>query len=235
MRTAVLRDGRLQRLDTHRQHNTAASPYPCFDLTSHPMPTDLPPTTLPAPDVGAVRLLTRTFFHRGRVFDISHDAIQLSSGARLELDVIHHLGGAAVLPVFDNDDVLLIHQYRHPAGQVLLEVPAGRLELGEDPEAAARRELAEETGYQAAELTFVTQFYALPGYSTEVLYCFLATELTPGTQRLDADEDIRTVRMPFATARTLVYHGGIVDAKTMMTILFVDALRQAGALPGERQ
>lgn len=184
------------------------------------------------PDVGAVRLLSRTFFHRGRVFDTSHDAVQLASGARLELDVIHHLGGAAVLPLFDNDDVLLIRQYRHPAGRVLLEAPAGRLELGEDPETAARRELVEETGYQANTLTFVTKFYALPGYSTEVLYCFLAAGLTPGPQRLDADEDIRTVRMPFAEARALVHNGGIMDAKTMMTILFVDALRHTGAPQG---
>ncbi len=185
-------------------------------------------------DVSAVRLLSRTFFHRGRVFDISCDALQLASGARLELDVIHHLGGAAVLPVFDNDDVLLIQQYRHPAGQVLLEAPAGRLELGEDPETAARRELAEETGYQAARLTFIAKFYALPGYSAEMLHCFLATGLTPGAPRPDADEDIRAVRMPFAAARALVDNGGIIDAKTMMTILFADARRRDGAPLGGR-
>jgi ADP-ribose pyrophosphatase len=183
------------------------------------------PTNPNQPDVGAVRLLSRTFFHRGRVFETSHDAIELASGARLELDVIHHLGGAAVLPLFENDDVLLIRQYRHPAGQVLLEAPAGRLEPGEAPEAAAHRELREETGYQASTLTFVTKFYALPGYSTEILYCFLATGLTPGPQSLDTDEDIRTIRLPFAEARNLVYQGGIVDAKTMMTILLVDAMR----------
>ncbi len=184
-------------------------------------------------DVGAVRLLSRTFFHRGRVFETSHDAIELASGARLELDVIHHPGGAAVLPLFENDDVLLIRQYRHPAGQVLLEAPAGRLEPGEAPEAAAHRELREETGYQASTLTFVTQFYALPGYSTEVLYCFLATGLTPGPQSLDTDEDIRTVRLPFSEARKLVHQGGIVDAKTMMTILLVDAMRHGqAAFPG---
>ena len=187
------------------------------------------PTNPNQPDVGAVRLLSRTFFHRGRVFETSHDAIELASGARLELDVIHHLGGAAVLPLFENDDVLLIRQYRHPAGQVLLEAPAGRLEPGEAPAAAAHRELREETGYQASTLTFVTKFYALPGYSTEILYCFLATGLTPGPQRLDTDEDIRTVRLPFAEARNLVYQGGIVDAKTMMTILLVDAMRHGQA------
>lgn len=146
-------------------------------------------------------------FHRGRVFETSHDAIELASGARLELDVIHHLGGAAVLPLFENDDVVLIRQYRHPAGQVLLEAPAGRLEPGEAPAAAAHRELREETGYQASTLTFVTKFYALPGYSTEILYCFLATGLTPGPQSLDTDEDIRTIRLPFAEARNLVYQG----------------------------
>ncbi|MCS7081105.1 MAG: NUDIX hydrolase [Chloracidobacterium sp.] len=191
-------------------------------------------STIYQPDVGAVRLLSRTFFHRGRVFDTSHDAIQLASGARLEMDVIHHLGGAAVLPLFDNDDVLLIRQYRHPAGQVLLEAPAGRLELGEDPEAAARRELVEETGYQAAQLTFITKFYALPGYSTEVLYCFLAAGLTPGPQRLDADEDIRIVRLPFTEALRLVHTGAIMDAKTMITILLVDVMRHNGALPDGR-
>ncbi|MFQ3580599.1 NUDIX hydrolase [Chloracidobacterium validum] len=187
------------------------------------------------PDVGAVRLLSRTFFHRGRVFETSHDAIQLASGVRLELDVIHHLGGAAVLPIFDNDDVLLIRQYRHPAGQVLLEAPAGRLELGEVPEAAARRELLEETGYQAETFTFVTKFYALPGYSTEVLYCFSATGLTPGAQCLDADEDIRTVRLPLAEALSLVHRGGIVDAKTMMTLLLVDAQRRESAFSAEQR
>ncbi|OYT69917.1 MAG: ADP-ribose pyrophosphatase [Chloracidobacterium sp. CP2_5A] len=186
------------------------------------------------PDVGAARLLSRAFFYRGRVFEMSHDAVRLASGARLEMDVIHHPGGAAVLPLFDNDDVLLVRQYRHPAGQALLEAPAGRLELGEDPEAAARRELAEETGYQAERLTFLTKFYALPGYSAEVLYCFLAAGLAPGTQRLDADEDIRVVRLPFAEALALVYSGGICDAKTMMTILFAGALRRDGARPDKR-
>jgi len=193
----------------------------------------------PPSDVGAVRLLSRTVFHRGHVFETSHDAIELASGARLELDVIHHPGGAAVLPLFENDDVLLIRQYRHPAGQVLLEAPAGRLEAGEAPEVAALRELREETGYQASALTFVTKFYALPGYSTEVLYCFLATGLTPGPQNLDRDEDIRLVRMPFTKARELVYQGDILDAKTMITLLLVDAMRQgrttAPVLPSRSQ
>ncbi len=171
------------------------------------------------------RLLEQTFFHRGRVFDTSHDIVELPSGIRLELDVIHHNGGAAVLPMFENGDVLLVKQYRHPAEEELLEIPAGRLEAGEDPAIAAERELEEETGFRAARIEFVTQFYALPGYSREILYCYVATGLTPGKLNLDDDEDIATIRLPFAKALELVRTGGIKDAKSMMTILLVNAER----------
>jgi ADP-ribose pyrophosphatase len=167
------------------------------------------------------KLISHEFFHRGRVFDASHDIVELPSGVRLELDVIHHNGGAAVLPLFENGDVLLVEQYRHPAREVLLEIPAGHLEAGEDPLAAAARELEEETGWRAAHIDFVTRFYALPGYSNEILHCFVATGLTPGERRLDDDEDIHTLRIPFADALARIENGQIKDAKSMMTLLLM--------------
>ncbi|HNB74293.1 MAG TPA: NUDIX hydrolase, partial [Acidobacteriota bacterium] len=166
------------------------------------------------------RLLDQTFLHRGRVFDVSHDSIELESGLRAEIDIVHHNGGAAVLPLFENGDVLLVKQYRHPATEVLTEIPAGRLEPGEDPLLAAERELEEETGWKAGKIEFLTKFYALPGYSTEVLYCYLATDLTPGTTQLDEDEEIHLLRVPFAEALRMVEAGEIKDAKTMMSVLF---------------
>lgn len=167
------------------------------------------------------KLLNREFLHRGRVFDLSHDVVELPSGLEIKIDVVHHNGGAAVLPRFDNGDVLLIRQYRHPADQVLIEIPAGRLEPGEDPELAARRELEEETGWKAGTIQFVTKFYALPGYSREVLYCYVAADLTPSRQNLDHDEEIDTLRVPLSEAVKMVERGEIQDAKTMMTLLFV--------------
>ncbi|MBX7218344.1 MAG: NUDIX hydrolase [Blastocatellia bacterium] len=167
------------------------------------------------------KLLSHNQFHQGRVFNVAHDVIELESGLQIAIDVVYHNGGAAVLPLFDNGDVLLIQQYRHPANQVLTEIPAGRLEPGEDPQLAALRELEEETGWRAGKIKPVTQFYALPGYSTEVLYCFVATELTPGTKQLDHDEEIHTLRVPLTEAVAMVERGEIKDAKTMMTLLLV--------------
>lgn len=172
------------------------------------------------------KLLKQEFLHRGRVFDVSHDVIELPSGLQIEIDVVHHNGGAAVLPLLDNGDVFLIQQYRHPAQQILTEIPAGRLEPGEDPQLAALRELEEETGWCAGKIELVTRFYALPGYSSEVLYCFVATELSPGKAHFDEDEEIHLIQLPLEEALRMIERGEIQDAKTMMTLLLV--ARQKG-------
>ncbi len=166
-------------------------------------------------------LLNQVFLHHGRVFQLSRDAVRLPGGLEIDIDIIHHNGGAAVLPMFDNGDVLLIRQYRHAAEQYLIEIPAGRVEPGESPIVTAERELEEETGWKAGKIEPVTQFYGLPGYSREVLYCFVATDLTPGTTNFDADEDIEQLRLTFDEARRMVHAGEIKDAKTMLTLLLV--------------
>ena len=147
-----------------------------------------------------------------------------------------HPGAVAILAVDPDGDVLLVRQYRSPAGQVLLEVPAGTLDPGpdggtEDPEGAARRELEEETGYRAGSWRLLARFFTAPGFTTEEMFLYLAEDLRPADgDRLGPDEDERLhlVRMPWRDAVRAAERGEIADAKSIVALFWLDRLR-AGA------
>lgn len=137
-------------------------------------------------------------------------------------DVIVHPGAAVILPLLDEDRVVLIRNRRIATGHTLLELPAGTLEPPEPPIECARRELQEETGYRAGRLVELLRFYSAPGFCNELLHAFLATELTPGQLALEASEQIETEVQPLADALQAIRDGRIIDAKTIATLLYYD-------------
>ena len=164
--------------------------------------------------------------HSGRIVNLSIDTVRFPDGSVGELEMIRHSGAAAVLPVLsdpagDDPQILLIRQYRYASGGYMYEVPAGRPDrAGEDWEVCARRELEEETGLIAGELRYMTAIYTTPGFTDELIRLFLATDCTTGTGKLDADEFIEPVPMPFSRALELIRDGEITDAKTVISILY---------------
>ena len=155
---------------------------------------------------------------RGRVFSVTVDTVQ-EGGHTYQRDIVHHPGSAVIIPVFADDTVALVRQYRHPAVRYLLEAPAGTLEEGEAPEVGAARELEEELGFVAARLEKLTEFFVSPGFCEEKMWVYLATGLSETTQNLDDDEIIEVVRIDFSEALEMITSGEIQDAKTIIGLM----------------
>ncbi|MCL6610034.1 MAG: NUDIX hydrolase [Peptococcaceae bacterium] len=166
--------------------------------------------------------------YRGKIINLRVDRVELPNGLSTEREVVEHGGAVAVVPVDENNEVIMVSQYRHPAGKVLLEVPAGRLEEGEDPAACAARELREETGYEAREMRLLFSFYTTPGFTNEVICLYLARGLVYRGGSPDEDEFIRLRRVPLEKALEMVCRGEICDAKSIIGILA--AGRETGIL-----
>lgn len=172
-------------------------------------------------------LIERRPIHKGRIVDLSVDTVRFPDGSTGELEMIRHSGAAAVLPVLtdpagDDPQILLIRQYRYAAGGFMLEVPAGRPDReGEPWETCARRELEEEAGLIAGKLTWLTMIHTTPGFTDERIHLFMATQLTEGTSKLDADEFLEPAVMPLSAAVARIRSGEITDGKTIVTVLFV--------------
>jgi len=156
---------------------------------------------------------------RGRVVDLSIERVRLPNGNVCELELIHHPGAAAVVPVDGDGNVLLVRQYRHATGGYLLEVPAGKLDPGERPETCALREVEEETGYLPVNLTPLGWIWTTPGFTDEKIWLFLATGLAPARQDLQHDEVLTVERVPLAAAVAWALSGEIVDAKSVCALL----------------
>jgi ADP-ribose pyrophosphatase len=170
----------------------------------------------------------REIIHRGRKIQVAVDTSTGPGGEVIRRDLILHPGAVVILPVVDRDHVCLLRNYRFVIGETLWEVPAGTLEPGEPIEQAAARELAEETGYTAGRWRYLNFLYASPGVLDEKLHLFVAEELTPGTARPEADEQLEPKTVPWADALRMALDGTITDAKTITAILLWDRLRGAG-------
>jgi ADP-ribose pyrophosphatase len=157
--------------------------------------------------------------YSGKVFSVRQDRVRLPAGQIIELDIIEHNGAVVIMPVDEDGMVWFIRQYRHAAGEVLLELPAGTLEKDELAEASAAREVREETGMAAGNLVKIGEFYIAPGYSTEYLYIYLAKNLTPDPLPADIDEFISVERISIQEAYQLAEKGKIRDAKTLAALL----------------
>lgn len=160
---------------------------------------------------------TRSIYD-GRIVKLDLHEVELPNGEHSQREVIRHSGAVAVVAL-DGDSVLLVRQFRLPAGKVLLEIPAGTLEPGEDPLACAERELQEETGYKPGHLEAMGGFFVAPGYTSEFIHLFIATNLSESRLRGDADEFIETQRLSFSDALALIEKGEIVDGKTITGLL----------------
>lgn len=171
------------------------------------------------------QLESRTVFE-GRVITVTFDKVRLENGAESTREVVHHHGGACIAALTGEDEIYLVRQYRYALGQELWELPAGKLEKGEDPFEAAKRELAEECGLVAEHYTDLGEFYPTVGYCSEIIYTWLATGLSPCAMHLDEDEFLTPEKLPFREAVAMVLDGRIKDGKTVAAILKIDALRR---------
>lgn len=154
----------------------------------------------------------------GKIFDVRLDKIR-EGDVEYEREIVVHKGSVVIVPVFDDETVGMVKQYRHAAGKYLLEIPAGSLEKDESPETGAARELEEEVGVVADKLEKLTEFYPSPGFLTEKMHVFLATGLTETSQALEDDEAIEVVRMRFPRAFDLIRNGGIEDSKAIIGLV----------------
>jgi ADP-ribose pyrophosphatase len=153
---------------------------------------------------------------KGRVVTLDIDTVTLPNGATIELEMIHHPGAAAVVPMKEDGTVILIRQYRHAAGGYIYEIPAGKLHPGEDPKLCAARELQEEIGYRADSLELLASILTTPGFTDEVIHIYKGTGLTKGQQDLDHDEVIEIVELPLEKALAQIIDGTIRDGKTIV-------------------
>lgn len=172
--------------------------------------------------------------HQGPIVNLSIDTVRFPNGQVGELEFIRHSGAAAVLPVLSDPagpdpQVLLIRQYRYASGGYMLEVPAGRPDReGEDWEVCARRELEEETGLVAGQLTYLTTVYTTPGFTDEQIRLFMASDLKTGSTRFDHDEFIEPVTLPLSEALEKIRTGEIKDGKTIITLLYAAGFVMGG-------
>ncbi|MEG0852754.1 MAG: NUDIX hydrolase [Angelakisella sp.] len=161
--------------------------------------------------------------YKGRIFDLRRHEVTLEDGSPAVREVIHHNGGVCVAALDEQARIFLVRQFRFPTGQEQIELPAGKLEKGENPMEAAFRELEEETGYCSKYLSPLGSIIPTPAYCTEVIHMFTTSKVTPTAQNLDEGEFLSVLRVPFAEAVQMVLQGDITDAKTQVGILMLKA------------
>jgi len=165
--------------------------------------------------------LATEHIYQGRVVNLRVDLVRLTNGRTTKREIVEHGDAVAILAVTPDRDLLLVQQYRKPVESELLEIPAGGVNAQEDPADAVRRELQEETGYVPGAVRHLATFYTSPGFCTETMHLYLATNLTPGQRQADEDEAITLVRVPLAQVPALIASGQIKDAKTLIGLLFL--------------
>ena len=165
--------------------------------------------------------------YEGRIIDLNIETALMPDGRRVDLEIIKHPGGACALPFHDNGDVTLVRQFRHAAGGVIWEVPAGRIDDEEGAQICAIRELREEVGLVAGKVEKLGEYISTPGFCTEVVHVYLAESLTGCKQELEDDEYIEVVRLSFDEALDKVDSGEITDGKTVLALLL--AARRIGS------
>lgn len=167
------------------------------------------------------RGLTQESVYRGQFLKVRVDTVALPDGEIANREIVDHPGAVAVLALNAAGEVMLVRQFRYAINRITLELPAGKRERGETPEATCRRELAEETGFHAEVVERVLDVAVSPGYSNEIITLFRATELVPVPTRPDADEFLEAVSLPLDEALAMIRSGEIQDAKTIVGLLWL--------------
>lgn len=178
-------------------------------------------------DLTETELESETVF-KGRLMHVKRDRVRLPNGGESTREYIVHPGAVVVIPVFDNGDLLLERQHRYPLHRDFIELPAGKIDPGEDDLTCAKRELEEETGYTASEWREVTTIYPCIGYSDERLAFYLAKGLQDGTHGRDPDEFLEIFRLPFAEAMQWVRDGRICETKTVIGLFWLEKMLERG-------
>jgi ADP-ribose pyrophosphatase len=205
-------------------------------MTQDAGPADAGPADSPAPTDLTEVVVESEILRRGHYLTFRIDTVERADGTRAKREVVGHPGAVAILAIDAEDRVLMVRQFRLPAGRVLLEVPAGTLDIDpetgavEDHALAARRELEEETGYRAGTWRILTSFWTAPGFATELMHLYLATDLVPAHEdRLGPDEDERLEleHVPWPEAIAAAQRGEIADAKSLVALLWLDRITLA--------
>jgi ADP-ribose pyrophosphatase len=170
----------------------------------------------------APQTLSTEIIYKGKIFDVIQSEIK-HDDLHYKREIVVHKGSAVILPVFEDGTVAMVRQYRYAAEKFLLEIPAGTLNENEDPEKAALRELEEEIGVRAGKIKKLSEFYVSPGFLTEKMHLYMATELTETSQNLDEDEILTVERYSFPEAFGLILAGNIEDAKTITGLTLAGA------------
>jgi len=165
------------------------------------------------------RTLSSQLIYEGRAVKLRVDTVQMTSGRKTTREIVEHADCVAVVAVDADNNVLLVNQFRKPVEKELLEIPAGGIDPGEDPETTVRRELREEIGYLPRRLERLGGFYSAPGYCSEYLYLYLATDLTPSPLQAEDTEGISVVRVSVGQIPGLITSGRICDAKSIAGLL----------------
>ena len=174
------------------------------------------------------KTLSSKLIFDGKIIRVAVDAVELENGNISEREVVHHSGGACMAAITDDNKVLMTRQYRYAMQEELLELPAGKLEKGEDPFEAAKRELAEEAGVTAEEFIDLGKFYPTCGYCSEVIHLYGAKTLTTVGQHLDTDEFLNVSSVPLAELVKKCLSGEIRDGKTVVGILRLQSYIEQG-------
>lgn len=171
----------------------------------------------------AEKTISSQRIYEGTIIKLRVDQVGLPDGKMAKREIVEHPGAVAIVALTVDRELVMVRQYRKPVEKELLEIPAGKLNKGEDPCKCAQRELIEETGYQAGQMQLINRYYTTPGFSDEVMHFFLATDLQECQQAPDEDEFIEVERVPLLKAQELVDAGQIEDAKTIIGVLFAMA------------
>jgi ADP-ribose pyrophosphatase len=218
---------------------TAKSNQPKKSTSSKTKPDATNPAKAAPPAVPKARakakLISSKLAYKGKVFNVFTDTIVEPGGHRNTRDVIRHNGSVVILAIDESKnpadpDVILERQYRHAAGQFMIELPAGSRNAGEPPLAAAKREMIEETGYRAKRWTMMLRYFASPGFLGEWMQIYLARDIREGEASLEADENLEVFRMPLSEAMRMIAEGKIHDGKTLIGLSLYDAARRDGRL-----
>jgi ADP-ribose pyrophosphatase len=165
------------------------------------------------------KTISSEMLYEGRILNLRRDKVQVVNGGVSYREIVEHNGGVALIAVKDDLKVIMVKQFRKPIEHVTLEVPAGKIEKGEDPYTTAVRELKEETGYTAKNIELICKFYPSVGYSMESLYIYLCTDLTPGDTEFDEHEALDVLEYDLDELYNMAIEGELEDAKTIIAVI----------------